>query len=115
MAKSTLLVLFNGVPLLDHHLQKYKSTPSSTQITSWSKKKQRIKVCTQGYNDYFHLMFQNTRKFIIVLEINLYSLFFYIPAGDLGGGGCTFEFLKVVVQPRHSISLNSTNKVLFTM
>src|SRR6267142_3490639 len=98
MAKSTLLVLFNGVPLLDHHLQKFKSTPSSTQFTSWSKTKQRIKLCTQGYNGFFHLMCQNTRKFIIALEIKLYSLFFSRPAGVLGGGGCTFEFLKVVVQ-----------------
>jgi len=27
------------VPLLDHHLQKFKITPSSTQITSWYIKK----------------------------------------------------------------------------
>jgi len=40
---------------------------------------------------------------------------FFIPAGDLGGGGSDFEFMKVVVQQRHSISLNSTNKVLFAM
>src|SRR6266850_2979621 len=87
MAKSTLLVLyylerwstFVGPP--PSEIQKYTLLHPNHQLV---KKKQRIKVCTQGYN-------------------------------DLGGGRCTFEFLKVVVQQRYSIFLNSTNKVLFAM
>ena len=59
-----------------HHLQRFKSLPSSTQITSLSKKKQRIKVCMSGFHDFFHFICQNTGNCMIALKISLYSLFF---------------------------------------
>ena len=64
---------------------------------------------------FFHFICQNTRKFIIALKIKLYSLFSFWKAGNLGGGGYDFEYLKVVIHPRHSISQNCGIEAVFVM
>jgi hypothetical protein len=56
-----------------------------------------------------------SKKFVINLNIDLYALFLIKPIDNLGRGGCAFKCLKVVIQLRPLISLNCSNKVLFTI
>ena len=117
MIKTALILLFREMECLGciTTFRDSKSYPLPPKLPACQKKNKEQRSVSQVIMTFFHFICQNTKNFIIALEIQLYSLFFFWKAGNLDGGGYDFESLKVVIHLRHSISLNSSIKAVFVM